>query len=185
MVDNQCSDEDKALFQSHMKGVLPLSKTNTRVSLKPEKPKPKVRKQEQYPQKPPEEDMFLSNPYTLSVQAETILCHGRNTLATKQFKSLKQGLLPIQKRLDLHGLTIEKAREALSAFITQCFNQNLRYLLIIHGKGGQDFNAPLLKNHVNHWLKQYPQVLAFHTAQPKDGGAGAVYVLIKNTRATP
>lgn len=180
MSNNECSDEDKALFQSQMKGVLPLRETKTKVNLKPEKPKPKVRPKEQYAAPAPVQEMNLSNPYTLSLHADCVMSHGKTALATKQYKSLKQGLITVQKRLDLHGLTIDRAREALSLFITQCFSQNLRYVLIIHGKGGQDFNAPHLKNHVNHWLTQYPHVLAFHSAQPKDGGTGAVYVVLKS-----
>ncbi|HET8706021.1 MAG TPA: Smr/MutS family protein, partial [Pseudomonadales bacterium] len=46
----------------------------------------------------------------------------------------------------------------------------------------RDGREPILKSSVNHWLRQLPQVLAFCSAQPKDGGLGAVYVLVKLQR---
>jgi len=39
----------------------------------------------------------------------------------------------------------------------------------------------VLKSHLVHWLPQLDDVQAFHTAQPKDGGAGALYVLLRKS----
>ena len=51
---------------------------------------------------------------------------------------------------------------------------------IVHGKGLQN-GQPLIKTCVNGWLRQIPQVLAFVSALPRDGGTGAAYVLLKKT----
>ena len=181
MQNDDDSDTEKSFFRSMMQGVTPLRETPTKHNYKPEKPKAKRRPQEAYakPEQPTIQRPSLSNPYALPLHADCIMHYGRNTLAAKQFQALKQGLIPINQRLDLHGLNLEKASGALSNFILNNYQNQQRCLLIIHGKGGQDFNAPLLKNHVHHWLMQFPEVLAFHSARPKDGGTGAVYVLLK------
>lgn len=49
---------------------------------------------------------------------------------------------------------------------------------IVHGKGAHT-GQTLLKTYVNGWLPQLPDVLAFVSALPRDGGAGAVYVLLR------
>jgi hypothetical protein len=76
--------------------------------------------------------------------------------------------------------------------IEQAQAEGDRCLLIIHGKAGAGYTdesgdirgagQALLKSHVNHWLQQVDDVLAFASALPKDGGTGAVYVLLKNSR---
>lgn len=48
---------------------------------------------------------------------------------------------------------------------------------------GADFrkaNAPILKAAINHWLQRDPRVLAFCSAQSKDGGYGAIYLLLRS-----
>jgi DNA-nicking Smr family endonuclease len=55
--------------------------------------------------------------------------------------------------------------------------------MVIHGKAfSQSGQQPVLKSYVNDWLRQLPQVLAFCSAQPKDGGSGALYILIKQIK---
>jgi DNA-nicking Smr family endonuclease len=71
------------------------------------------------------------------------------------------------------------AKEALCQFITEAMHRQQRCVLIIHGKGGQQGTPPVIKNLVNRWLPQINEVLAFYSALPKDGGSGAVYVLLK------
>ena len=50
---------------------------------------------------------------------------------------------------------------------------------IVHGKGSE----AILKTCINGWLRQLPEVLAFCSAPPKDGGNGAVLVLLKKPKA--
>jgi DNA-nicking Smr family endonuclease len=123
----------------------------------------------------------LSDPYEHSLQAESVLSYDPYSLPKKQFLELKKGHLAWQARLDLHGLRPDAARERLLSFMLQQQAEHHRCLLIIHGKGGRHGEPPILKNLVHHWLRQIPQVLAFHSAIPRDGGTGAVYVLLRRT----
>ncbi len=106
-------------------------------------------------------------------------CHG---IQDGVFKKLRQGKYQIEARLDLHRMTIEKAREMVFSFIQDCMKYDLRTVLILPGKGDRNGDDPaLLKSHLVHWLPQLDDVMAYHTAQPKDGGAGAFYVLLKKS----
>ncbi|MDF1655029.1 MAG: Smr/MutS family protein [Coxiellaceae bacterium] len=98
----------------------------------------------------------------------------------KDIKRLKKGDFTIEARLDLHLYTVEQAIDALHDFIDQCQAQDIRYALIIHGKGHYSATGvPAIKNMLNQWLRNHPNVLAFQSAKPKDGGSGAIYVLFK------
>lgn len=101
----------------------------------------------------------------------------------KRLTALRSGEIVSEARLDLHGLNPDSARTSLCDFIEKQTLQGKRCVLIIHGKGSKHGEAPVLKNHVNHWLQQLPQVLAFHSAIPRDGGTGALYVLLKRQRS--
>ena len=99
------------------------------------------------------------------------------------YKNLRMGKYEIQSRLDLHRHTVEQARKALWNFVDDCQRHSVRCALITHGKGEHLAQPAVLKSCVNHWLKQFDQVLAFHTAQKYHGGLGATYVLIKKGSA--
>ena len=94
------------------------------------------------------------------------------------FRKLRLGQYPISQRLDLHQLTVAQARQAVLEFIQQCQQHQLPSVLIIHGIGVKGKPPALLKSCVNHWLRQLPEIMAFHSSQKSDGGLGAVYVLL-------
>jgi DNA-nicking Smr family endonuclease len=96
---------------------------------------------------------------------------------------LRCGDFSVQAHYDLHGMTASEAREAVERFILASVVKGLRCVLIIHGRGlnSQD-QMPVLKERMSSWLKRgrlKRLVLAFATAQPCDGGAGAMYVLLR------
>jgi DNA-nicking Smr family endonuclease len=95
------------------------------------------------------------------------------------YKNLRQGKYEIQSRLDLHRHTVEQARQALWNFLEDCQKHGVRCALVTHGKGEGREQPARLKSCVNHWLRQFDQVLAFHSAQKQHGGVGSTYVLIK------
>jgi DNA-nicking Smr family endonuclease len=99
------------------------------------------------------------------------------------YKNLRLGKYEIQSRLDLHRHTVEQARRALWNFVDDCQKHSVRCALITHGKGEHLARPAVLKSCVNHWLKQFDHVWAFHTAQKYHGGLGATYVLIKKGSA--
>jgi len=97
----------------------------------------------------------------------------------KVFKKLRSGYFSVEAQLDLHGMTVPMAKTALNAFLAECRHKSRKCVRIIHGKGiGSREGKPVIKNKVNHWLRQRRDVQAFCSARPIDGGTGAVYVLL-------
>ncbi|HEY5633094.1 MAG TPA: Smr/MutS family protein [Burkholderiaceae bacterium] len=93
---------------------------------------------------------------------------------------LRRGHWVVQRQIDLHGLRVDEAREALAAFVADAHRRGLRCLRVIHGKGlGSAGKEPVLKAKVPRWLVQRDEVLAFCQARPTDGGAGALVVLLR------
>ena len=77
-------------------------------------------------------------------------------------------------------MTVNTAREALALFLRDVRREHQTCVRIIHGKGkGSRHRGPVLKQKVNHWLRQRDEVLAFCSARPVDGGSGALYVLLR------
>jgi len=100
-------------------------------------------------------------------------------------EKLRRGLLAIEARLDLHGHTQSEAHAALTSFIETSWRAGHRCILVITGKGGIGRQAGVLRTAVPGWLDIPPlreRILAAVSAQPKDGGAGALYVLLRRKR---
>jgi len=96
---------------------------------------------------------------------------------------LRKGHWSVQRQMDLHGLRSEEAREALGSFIRDAHKQGIRCVRVIHGKGlGSPGKSPVLKDKVHRWLVQKNEVIAFVQAQPAQGGAGALLVLLQSLR---
>jgi DNA-nicking Smr family endonuclease len=97
-------------------------------------------------------------------------------------RKLRRGLLPIDARIDLHGLRAEEARDALQHFLSDKRARGERCVLVVHGKGEHSpARLGILRGEMSAWLSQGAasvHVAAFSTAQPKDGGEGAAYVLL-------
>jgi|TARA_B100001105_G_scaffold253251_1_gene246452 DNA-nicking Smr family endonuclease len=101
-----------------------------------------------------------------------------NGVSNKILKKMKQGKIDNVPSLDLHGQTLEEACKSMSKFIH--YHQRNRFIHIIHGKGyNSDKGMSILKSQVVHYLKQHPDILAFNSCPPKDGGSGAVFALLK------
>lgn len=123
----------------------------------------------------------LSDYYVDSLHADenvSYLATGES-LSPQIIKKIRRGEYPKEQTIDLHGDSVDSAREKLSLLLQQAHEKEMRSLFIIHGKGKQ----AILKNHVVHWLKQVPWVLYFCSASPNEGGAGALYVLLKRKKA--
>lgn len=116
-----------------------------------------------------------------SVQPEEFLSFARNGVQPRVLQKLKQGLQPWQAAVDLHGCSVDQAREAVLKLVAESHRDALAVIKIVHGKGLMH-GQPLLKTCVNGWLRQIPEVLAFVSTLPRDGGSGAVYVLLKKRR---
>jgi DNA-nicking Smr family endonuclease len=95
----------------------------------------------------------------------------------------QKGEMAIDRRLDLHGMTQARAHAALDRFVRNAWQEGLRVLLIITGKGSG--GEGVLRRSLPHWLEageHAPRVLRLTRAQPKHGGEGAFYVLLRRQR---
>ena len=98
-------------------------------------------------------------------------------------RELRRGTLPIDGRLDLHGLGAQAAKDRLLDFLRAQRTRGERCVLVIHGKG--EHSAPpgaVLRGEISAWLSQgraREHVAAFATAREEDGGEGAVYVALR------
>ncbi len=98
----------------------------------------------------------------------------------RALQKLRKSTSVVEASLDLHGLCTETARVAFEAFFKRASEQGMHCVKVIHGKGlGSVNQTPVLKLRVRTWLTQLPIVSAFHEAPPKEGGAGAVLVLLR------
>lgn len=100
------------------------------------------------------------------------------------FRKLKQGRYEAEARLDLHRMTTRVARRELYDFIQESVRLGIRSALVIHGKGeskAERERASILKGCTDFWLRELDMVQAFHSAQPRHGGTGAVYVLLRKS----
>lgn len=125
-------------------------------------------------------EYHLSDVVKDTVYARTTLSYVDANVSAQQFSALKNGQIPWEAELNLSGFAKDAARAALSVFIQKQVKNNRRCVLIVHGIDDQKNNIPLIKNLVNSWLPQFREVQAFYSAQNKDGGFAAVYVLLKN-----
>jgi DNA-nicking Smr family endonuclease len=98
-------------------------------------------------------------------------------------RRLRKGELSVQGHIDLHGLSREQARPLLESFLSGARAAGKRCVLVVHGRGLHSKDQmPVLKEALKRWMAtaRFAQhILAFATARPHDGGAGAVYVLLR------
>ena len=171
------SDEDSQLFRGSIGDVKQLSSTE-RYSFE-DKPKPKPVKKKFTSKKTKAEPFFQQ---TNDVQSDEYIFFERDGIQHKTIKKLKRGSIGIDEKVDLHGLNQQEAQQLLDEFLAEQIEQRCRCILVIHGKGtGSLNNRPVLKNLSVNILKNEPSVLAFVSAQQRDGGTGALYVLLRKT----
>lgn len=101
----------------------------------------------------------------------------------KLLLKLRRGEFAVQGHLDLHGMKKEDAKGAVEEFIRRSRMAGKRCVLVVHGRGLHSKDqVPVLKDALRGWLATHRfgrHVLAFATAKPADGGAGAIYVLLR------
>jgi DNA-nicking Smr family endonuclease len=102
-------------------------------------------------------------------------------------KRLRKGEFTLQADLDLHGSDAQTARGLLERFLIDTHGRGLRCVRVVHGRGkNSPGGVPVLKANLPRWLARGPArhlVLAYTSATPQDGGAGATYVLLRRGRA--
>jgi DNA-nicking Smr family endonuclease len=174
---------EKAVFLAEMAGVTPL----------PKDPRGRVEKPQLTP-KP----LYPTDDYEALADLRDLV-EGRGEFTIQYTDEYMEGLAPgvdrrlaqrlhrgdyaVQAHIDLHGHTVENAKVVVERFVTEAYAAGQRCVLLIHGRGlNSKDNRPVLKEQVRIWLSHgrlSRLVLAFATAPLTNGGAGAVYVLLR------
>lgn len=171
------SEEDAALFRDAAGDVRVLE--DDREPIHRRRPKPRARvKSGDNPtdatQQPPAKSIK-------NAERDSEQLFVRAGLQQKHVRRLRRGQMAIAAEADLHGMRIREAQTVLEEFLRECREQGLRCVRVIHGKGlGSRDGHAVLKWEVDRWLRGHDGVMAFCTAQPRDGGTGAVYVLLRS-----
>ena len=178
-------NRDDDLFREAMSGVSPLSTADKAyhedeaAALKP------TAKKLQHFHNHEEDELEIHDPLSDELHVEEVEPEGtisfcETGIQKSVFRKLRSGQYRISDELDLHGTTIKQAKQILMYYLQETPQFESCCVRIIHGKGNRSgSNKPVLKTQVNHWLSEHERVLAFHSAKAKDGGTGAVYVLLK------
>jgi len=110
-----------------------------------------------------------------------------NQVSPLIIERLHKGDFAIQGHIDLHGLSVRAAQDAVTAFLKEAVLIGHRAVLIVHGRGLSSPGPPVLKTQVINWLTRGPWrkwVMAYASARSCDGGTGATYVLLRNRPLT-
>ncbi len=171
------NSEDSALFREAAAGALPVStrKVNLRTPPPPARARFRRRDEEEVLK-----ESLRTTPELLELESGEELSFRRPGVAESVFRQLRRGRYAIKGELDLHGMTSNQAREELRAFLADSLDARIQCVRIVHGKGLRSgARGPVLKASVNRWLRQWDDVLAFVTTPARDGGTGAIYVLLR------
>ncbi|MEO1888409.1 MAG: Smr/MutS family protein [Cycloclasticus sp.] len=171
------STEDSRLFRDSMADVKPISSDKYDPAADQPKPRPHKKRFE-----PPVRTLETPEYSPSEIQSDDRLFYAKQGIRDKTIRQLKRGTLDVDDRIDLHGLTQPEAHQYLDDFLIQQTEQHHRCILVVHGKGmGSLSKFPVLKNMVFNQLKAHSNVLALSSARQRDGGAGALYVLLKSS----
>ena len=174
-------DEDSSAFLDEMDrmGVTPVG-SDGKAHLSPPPPAPPVK-----PLDAPEDQRVLEeslaiNPEDSEHEIEENENLRKHSLSHKHFRALRQGKYNIQGYIDLHGYTVEEARNLIPQFINDSLSRNRVCLRIVHGKGRMSPDGiPKLKILTHKMLSQHSAVLGYCKARPVDGGSGATIFLLR------
>jgi DNA-nicking Smr family endonuclease len=170
-------EEELALFRRELDGVAPLHADRVEPPRRRHLPIPgqRIADDAQVIRELGDADPYLSDNETGEE-----LWFVRPGIQHKVLRKLRRGHFSMGEVLDLHGQTVEQAREAFGQFLGEARAHGVRGVTIIHGKGFRsEGGVAVLKSKVDSWLRRRDEVIAFCSARPVDGGTGAVYVLLK------
>lgn len=184
MRDEEREPDDDALFREAMSDVDRLEKPRaepTRVRRPPTLAQLQRRRDAQDERVAEADPNYLHQGEVALVQPHDELSWKKDGVQLGVFRKLKQGAYPVDADLDLHRLTVREARQAVFRFLTHGRERGFRTLRIAHGRGERSDPPARMKSYVNHWLRQAPDVIAFHSAAKQQGGTGAVCLLLKKS----
>lgn len=180
-------NEDDELFQQQFSGVQPLKKSDRAVLKKAPidtVDKSYVRQAAVANATDAETADYatVSDDYVEMFKPLDILSFKRAGIQDGVFRKFRLGKYRIDGRLDLHRKTVVEARAEVFGFVAEAMSYDLRCLIVLHGKGERNIEQPAkLKSYVAKWLKEIPDVMAYHSAQKQHGGSGALYILLRKS----
>ncbi|MDR5874848.1 DNA endonuclease SmrA [Halomonas sp. CUBES01] len=129
-----------------------------------------------------EERNFLSDDFVDLVPAFDPIEFRREGIQQGVVDKLKHGGYPVQAQLHLLRRPLAECRGLIFPFIQDAYANDLRSVLIVHGRG-RDIDSPpnVLRSYVAKWLLQFDEVQAYISAQPSDGGLGATWVMLRKS----
>ena len=134
--------------------------------------------------KPPREAVAARRAATPAKPVRALKAGEPLDLDRRTMDRLRRGQIRPEGRLDLHGMTRDRAHAALHDFIATSHAAGKRCVIVITGRGRASFGGGVLRAETPRWLNLdsiRPMVLGFAEAHPKDGGAGALYVLLRRS----
>jgi DNA-nicking Smr family endonuclease len=172
-------EDDRRLFREAVRGVKPLE----RPAVASERPKPAPAARFTRKDRLAVLDASLSGsgPPDAQLAAGDELVFRRAGVSLEVVRRLRRGEYRVQAELDLHGLTVPQAKQALREFMAEALRRHWRCVRIIHGKGLRSgHRGPVLKGLVAAVLSRLSPVAAYVSARAVDGGTGAIYVLLSS-----
>lgn len=188
MSKRKLTDEEQALWRHVAGGVEPLGVRRRRRAEEPPEDASEEPASKQAParREPPTAASKPEPPKPKAPDLPEVRPGASAGLDKRTALRLRRGQLRPEARVDLHGHTQSEAHATLDRFITDSHLAGRRCVLVITGKGSvQDPQGGVLRQMTPRWLNQPSmrgKVLAIEHAQPKDGGHGALYVLLKRKR---
>lgn len=180
------SDDETALFLSAMKDAAPLRGRADRA--RGAKPRSEGGPTEEWAKPPPTPPVRPApeKPAGPRTDLPDLAPGAPAGLDARTMDRLKRGRIRPEGVLDLHGLTRDAAHGALSGFLSRSQAAGKRCVIVVTGKGRVSEGGGVIRTEFPSWLNlpaNREKVLGFAQAQPRDGGAGAFYVLLRRRRA--
>ena len=172
------NSREDPLFREAVRDVRPL-KTDRRHEARPEPPA-RARFARRAESEVLEESM-TGGPDASDFEVSDDLAYRRPHVSERTLRRLRRGHDPVRRSLDLHGLTAAQAAAELRQFMADCLRDHVSCARVVHGKGLRSGKrGPVLKAQVARILRHSSDVLAYVSAPPRDGGTGAVYMLLRS-----
>jgi DNA-nicking Smr family endonuclease len=175
-VKSDPENDDARLFREAVRGVKPIE--NGRQDARPRRPAPRARFTRADRHAVLQESLAGGTDDPALAGGDELAFH-RAGLQSPVLRKLRRGQYRVQAELDLHGLNVAEAKQALRAFLVESLHRQLRCVRVIHGKGLRSgHRGPVLKSAVSGVLRRTGAVVAYVSARQVDGGTGALYVLL-------
>jgi DNA-nicking Smr family endonuclease len=169
-------DED---FRKALVGVAPLAGPRRR-ELRKDPPTPRARQTERDEQAALAESLRGPQSADDAMDSGEELVYLRDGMSPQILRKLRRGHWVVEDTLDLHGMNRVQAAASVADFVRRCVRRRIRCVRIVHGKGLGSLNRePVLKGKLHKWLTPRDEVLAYCQAPAREGGSGAVLVLLK------